>query len=264
MKTLLAIAVALPLLSGCAVSPLGRAQFAVLPDAQVAAMGDRAFVNLKRETPASADPRANAYVACVAGAVTREVGGQWEIVTFQDDTPNAFALPGGKIGVHAGILRVAENQHQLAAVIAHEVAHVLARHTNERVSQELALRQGLNALQAVANPSSPAGQAFMGLLGVGAKYGVLLPYGRTQESEADLLGLDLMAKAGFDPAESVGLWRNMERAGGAEPAEFLSTHPSHATRIRDLQQRIPYAAQLSAAARANGKNPGCDARAGAR
>jgi predicted Zn-dependent protease len=257
MKIFLLFA-ALPILAGCAVSPLGRTQFAVLPDTQVAAMGDQAFLNLKRDTPAATDPRANAYVDCVAGAVTREVGGQWEIVTFQDDAPNAFALPGGKIGVNAGILRVAANQHQLAAVIAHEVAHVLARHTNERVSQELALQQGLNALQAVANPTSPSGQAFMGLLGVGAKYGVLLPYSRVQESEADLLGLDLMAKAGFDPAESIGLWRNMERASGAEPAEFLSTHPSHATRIQDLQQRIPYAEQLSARARANGRNPRCD------
>jgi predicted Zn-dependent protease len=258
MKNLILWACALLFLNACATSPLGRKQFAFLSDGEVAAMGDQAFLSLKSSTPLGQDRTANAYVECVAQAVILEVGGQWEVAVFQDETPNAFALPGGKIGVHTGILRVAENQHQLAAVLAHEVAHVLARHTNERMSQELAVKQGLNVIQALSNPTSPTGQAMMGLLGVGAKYGVLLPYSRVQESEADLVGLDIMAKAGFDPAESLNLWRNMERAGGGQPVEFMSTHPSHATRIQDLQQRIPYAAQLSMQARANGRNPRCD------
>ncbi len=249
-------------LTGCATSPLGRSQLMLLPDSQMAALGDQAFLNLRQKTPVASDRRTNAYVECVAGALAREVGGQWEVAVFEDDSANAFALPGGKIGVNSGMLKVAANQHQLATVIAHEVSHVLARHTNERVSQEMAVKQGLGLVQAMANPTSPTGQAMMGLLGVGAEYGVLLPYNRVQESEADLMGLDLMAKAGFEPEESVKLWANMERAGGNQTVEFLSTHPSHATRMQDLQNRMPRALELSRQARDRGKNPQCDRLAG--
>lgn len=249
--------------AGCATSPLGRSQLTLLPDNQVASMGAQAFANLKQKMPVDTDRRANAYVECVASAITGEVGGQWDVVVFQQNSPNAFALPGGKIGVHSGMLRVATNQHQLAAVLAHEVAHVLARHTNERISQEMAMQEGLGLIQAIANPVSPTGRTMMGLLGVGAQYGILLPYSRMQESEADMLGLDLMSKAGFDPRESINLWVNMERAGGAEPVEFLSTHPSSATRMKDLQQRIPMDLEVSRQAQARGKSPKCDQLRGA-
>lgn len=263
MTSVMALLVALLLLSGCATTPLGRTQFAMLPDSQMAQMGNQAFVNIKGKTPLDRDLRANAYVECVAGAIVKETGGQWEVAVFRDATPNAFALPGGKIGVNSGIFAVATNQDQLATVLAHEVAHVLARHTNERVSQQLALSQGLNVLQAIASPTSATGQSLMGLLGVGAQYGILLPYNRLQESEADLLGLDLMAKAGFDPRQSLGLWRNMDRAsGGAQPVEFLSTHPSHGTRMKDLEARIPSAMGLMQQAQANGKRPQCDSLRG--
>lgn len=235
----------------------------LMTDSQMAAIGDQTFLSLRQKTPTFQNPQANAYVECVARALTREVGGQWEVVVFKDDSANAFALPGGKIGVNSGILSVAANQHQLAAVIAHELSHVLARHSNERVSQEMAVQQGLGMVQAAANPTSPNGQMLMGLLGVGAQYGVLLPYSRTQESEADLMGLDLMAKAGFDPNESVTLWVNMEKAsGGARPLEFMSTHPSPATRMQDLQKRMPSAQELNRQARAAGKNPQCGSSAG--
>lgn len=265
MKKLMLVLAGVLSAAGCATSPLGRSQFTMLPDSQVALMGEQAFLNLKHKLPQESDRRANAYVECVAQAVTREIGGQWEVAVFQQDSPNAFALPGGKIGVHTGMFRVAANQHQLATVLAHEVAHVLARHTNERISQEMAMQQGLNMIQAIANPVSPTGQALMGLLGVGAQYGVLLPYSRLQESEADLLGLDLMAKAGFDPRESINLWMNMEQAGENEPVEFMSTHPSHATRMQELQQRIPMALELSRQAQSSGKSPQCDQlRMGAR
>jgi predicted Zn-dependent protease len=241
----------------CATSPLGRRQLALLPDNQMAMMGVQAFDNFKSKLPVDSDSRVNAYVDCVAGSITREVGGTWEIVVFKDASPNAFALPGGKIGVHSGLLKVARNSHQLATVLAHEVAHVLAHHANERVSQQLAVQQGLNLLQVIANPTSAGGQTLMGLLGVGAQFGVLLPYSRLQESEADLYGLDLMARAGFDPQESVQLWRNMEQAGGQRPVEFLSTHPSHETRMRDLQNRIPAALTIRQQALAQGKNSRC-------
>lgn len=258
MKKPLLLLAACVSVTGCATSPLGRSQLALLPDSQMAAMGKQAFTNLRQKTPPLREPKTNAYVECVAQALTREVGGQWEVLVFQDASANAFALPGGKIGVNAGLLKVAANQHQLAAVIGHEISHVLARHSNERASQEIAVRQGLGLVQAVANPTSPSGQLLMGALGVGAEYGVLKPYSRTQESEADLMGLDLMAKAGFDPNESIKLWINMDRAsGGMQPSEFMSTHPSHAARIQDLQNRLSSAMQLNRQAQAAGKNPQC-------
>ncbi len=257
MKKILLL-VGMAALTGCATSPLGRSQLMLMPDSEMAALGNQAFLNLRQKTPLASNRRANAYVECVAEAVAREIGGQWEVAVFEDDSANAFALPGGKIGVNAGMLKVAANQDQLATVIAHEVSHVLARHTNERISQEMAVQQGLGLVQAVANPSSPTGQALMGLLGVGAEYGVLLPYNRVQESEADLMGLDLMAKAGFDPKESVKLWVNMDRVDGNQTVEFLSTHPSHATRMQDLQNMMPRAQELSRQARASGKKPQCD------
>jgi predicted Zn-dependent protease len=178
-------------------------------------------------------------------------------VVFRDDAANAFALPGRKIGVNTGLLKVAENQHQLATVIGHEVAHVLSQHANERVSQQFAVDQGLGLINAIASPRSVTGQTLMGLLGVGAQYGILLPYSRVQESEADILGLDLMAKAGFDPRESVKLWVNMGKAGGGQPPEFLSTHPSDRTRISGLNAHMAVALDLQNKARQAGKRPDC-------
>ncbi|MGD2113058.1 MAG: M48 family metallopeptidase [Gammaproteobacteria bacterium] len=244
-------------LGACSTSPTGRSQLVLMPDSQMDQMGLQAFTNIKSEKPASSDRSANRFVQCVANAITREVGGSWEVVVFEDDSANAFALPGGKIGVNSGLLKVATNQHQLATVIGHEVAHVQARHSNERVSQKFAVEQGLGLINAVASPTSGTGRTVMGLLGVGAQYGVLLPYSRLQESEADMLGLDVMAKAGFDPRESTRLWINMSRASDGQPPEFLSTHPSHSTRISDLERRIPAALQLQQRAQQLGRKPDC-------
>ena len=245
------------LLAGCATSPTGRSQLVLMPENEINQMGLQAFTTIKKETKIDRSTATNRYVQCVAQAITREVGGNWEVVVFNDPDANAFALPGGKIGVYTGMLKVAENQDQLATVIGHEVAHVLARHSNERVSQKFAVEQGLSLINAIANPQSGTGQTLMGLLGVGAQYGVLMPYSRIQESEADILGLDLMAKAGFDPRESTRLWVNMGRAGGGQPPEFLSTHPSHSTRISELNAHMPVAVQLQSRARQQGKRPDC-------
>jgi predicted Zn-dependent protease len=247
----------LVLLSACATSPTGRSQLVLMPESEINQMGLQAFTTIKKETRIDRSTVTNRYVQCVAQAITREVGGSWEVVVFNDSDANAFALPGGKIGVYTGLLKVAENQDQLATVIGHEVAHVLARHSNERVSQKFAVEQGLSLISAIANPQSGTGQTLMGLLGVGAQYGVLMPYSRIQESEADILGLDLMARAGFDPRESTRLWINMGRAGGGQPPEFLSTHPSHSTRISDLNAHMPVALQLQSRARQQGKRPVC-------
>jgi predicted Zn-dependent protease len=184
-------------------------------------------------------------------------GQSWEVVVFRDDAANAFALPGGKVGVYDGLLNVAKSQDQLATVIGHEIAHVLSRHGNERVSQEFALQQGLTLIQAIAQPKTQMGQTLMGLLGVGAQFGILLPYSRIQESEADALGLQLMSRAGFNPRESVALWQNMEKAGGGQPPEFLSTHPSHGRRIQDLNSRMAQALQLQQQAQGSGRTPHC-------
>jgi len=166
-------------------------------------------------------------------------------------------LPGGKIGVHTGILKVAVNQNQLATVLGHEVAHVLAKHGAERVSQSTLTQTGLDAVRVLSGEPTPVKNGIMAALGLGAQYGVLLPFGRTQESEADILGLDLMAKAGFDPRESVNLWVNMGKAGGQQPPEWMSTHPSHDTRIADLEKRIPSAMALYQQAQAKGRKPQC-------
>jgi predicted Zn-dependent protease len=231
-----------------------------MPANEINTMGAEAFANLKEETPIEHDRNLNNYVTCISNAIIQISNSdipQWEVAVFQDDTANAFALPGGKIGVHTGLLPIADNASRLATVIGHEIGHVLAQHGNERVSQEFAVQQGLALIQALANVQTETGQMVMGLLGVGAQFGVILPFSRIQESEADMLGLQLMAKAGFDPRESVSLWQNMARAGGDQPPEFLSTHPSHETRIVDLNNAMSNAMQLVSQAQANGIHPNC-------
>jgi predicted Zn-dependent protease len=232
----------------------------MMPEAQIDNLGLQAFETLKKDKPISQNAQYNRLTNCIAQAITREIGGgQWEVVVFNDKSPNAFALPGNKIGVHTGLITLVANQDQLAAVIGHEVGHVLAKHSNERASQEMAMSQGLSVVQAIAGaPTSALGQLGFGLLGVGAQYGVLMPYGRTQESEADVIGVDLMAKAGFDPRQSIDLWLRMEQASqGNQPTEFMSTHPSHATRIQDLERHMPQAMGLYQQAQNMGKQPRC-------
>lgn len=247
-------------LAACATSPTGRTQLRLFPDSQMATMGEAAYLDIKRETPASKDPKINAYVRCVARAITDQVEGsaRWEITVFESEQVNAFALPGGKIGVYTGLLDVARNQDQLATVLGHEVGHVIADHGNARVSAAFATSAGLELAAALAGAGqSPRKQELLALLGLGAQVGILLPYGRGQETEADILGLDLMARAGFDPRASVELWRGMARKGGAQPPEFLSTHPAHATRIETLQRHMPQAVERYRVARARGADPRC-------
>lgn len=202
-------------------------------------MGHQSFEELKRSTPIETDARMTAYVRCVVLPITREAHDDtgvrdWEIVVFKENSANAFALPGGKIGVHTGILPIARTPGQLAAVLGHEIGHVIARHGNERVSEGLVAQMGMGVAAALSQ-DHPQHQLLMGLLGAGTQVGVMLPHSRAHESEADLIGQNLMAKAGFDPQESVALWRNMAAAGGGQPPEFLSTHPAHGTRIQALQ-----------------------------
>lgn len=257
MRTAVMFVVTALLLGACATSPTGRQQLMLVSNDQMQEMGVTAFKQMKQKLPVARGAEVNQYVTCVANAITRQLPGrardQWEVVVFEDDSANAFALPGGKIGVHTGLLDVAKNQDQLAAVIAHEVAHVLAEHGAERVSQQFATRAGLDLAGAAANGN----QQLMGLLGLGAQYGILLPYSRTQETEADIYGLELMAKAGFDPRASVQLWQNMKASGGASPPEILSTHPAPDTRIQDLRNRMSRVMSYYNEAVTKGITPDC-------
>ncbi len=203
-------------------------------------MGAQSFAELKQNTPISKDRALIARVSCVAGPLTDLVGGRaaWEIAVFDVDEANAFALPGNKIGVYRGLFKVATTPAELAAVIGHEIGHVQARHSNERVSSQLLANFGLKAVEYFISGKESAPYIMAGL-GLGTQYGVLLPFGRKQESEADDIGLELMARAGFDPRAAVSLWRNMQKSTDKGPPAFLSTHPSNQQRIRELERRLP-------------------------
>ena len=236
----------LALLSGCGETPTGRSQLALVPGPLMADMGADAFDQLRSTQPISRDAQANQLVQCVAEKVVAgakasypglDFPARWEVVLFEEASPNAFALPGGRIGVHSGLLRVAETPAQLAAVMGHEVAHVLADHGNERLTQELGIKAVLLVV-GLLGEGEFGHQQLLQALGVGAQLGISLPFSRTHEEEADLMGLEIMARAGFDPQQSVALWENMADAGGGQPPEFLSTHPAHDSRIRALHQEL--------------------------
>ena len=249
------------LATGCDESPTGRKQFRLVPESQMNALGEQSFEELLRTLPLSEDPGLRAYVGCVAQALVDalpEPHGSWSIAVFDASTPNAFALPAGKIGVHTGMLRVARTPDQLAAVIGHEIGHVIADHANERLTQELAVQGGLMLVDLLAEESgSFEHETLRKALGIGAEYGLLLPYSRTHEREADQIGRDLMANAGFDPRASIALWRNMAAAGGGQPPAFLSTHPSNDNRMKELAEGMPRSVELHRQARAARRLPNC-------
>ena len=244
----------------------GRRQLTLIDDAKMDALGIAAFASLKKESKLSQDTELNEYVRCVAAeiieVIPREYGpddGRWEVLVLDDNTPNAFALPGGKIGVHVGMLDVATSPGQLAAVLGHEVSHVLLRHGNERMSQSILADAAVNTASVAAGAAAPEYQELIvGGLGVGAQFGVLLPFSRKHESEADEVGQVFMARAGFYPAEAITLWQAMAQAGGKGPAQWQSTHPSDETRIQRLRANLPKAMREYEKARAAGKNPNCE------
>lgn len=249
LKNTLIVLLSLVLLTACQESPTGRSQLALVPDTVLANLGASTFEEMKQQNPVVTDAATLRRVQCVADALvvaaTRlypdaPFPDDWEVVVFEDPTPNAFALPGGKIGVHAGLFDVARTADQLAAVIGHEVAHVLAEHGNERLTQELGLEASLFLVGLFTESELAEGQ-LQQALGLGAQLGILLPFSRAHEEEADRMGLAIMARAGFDPRQSVRLWQNMAAASGSQPVEFLSTHPSHDTRIDNLSARMTQA-----------------------
>ncbi len=173
----------------------------------------------------------------------------WDVNLIQSDQANAFCLPGGKIAVYTGILPIARNQDALAAIMGHEIAHALLRHSAERMAQQKLVQLGSMAAGMAVSDMDPQQQrAVMAVMGAGAQYGVLLPFSRDHESEADEVGLMLAAAACYDPREAIGLWERMGQAsGGQAPPEFMSTHPSGSTRISHLQALMPQALEIGKA-----------------
>jgi predicted Zn-dependent protease len=250
-------------LTGCATAPeTGRRQLLLVDSAQEAKLGLQAFQEIKSETPISRDPKKNAQLQSVGKRIARVAklpNARWEFVLFDDPKqPNAFALPGGKVGIYTGILPITKDDAGLATVIGHEVAHAAARHGAERMSQGLAVQVGGGILSAALGASGYGGATqdlAMQAYGVGAQLGVMLPYSRTQELEADRIGLLYMARAGFDPREAIAFWQRFQaykaKSGGRTP-EFLSTHPLDDNRIAQLQKFLPQALAEYERAKARG------------
>ncbi len=175
-------------------------------------------------------------------------------MVFDSAQVNAFALPSGKIGVYTGILNVTENQDQLGAIIGHEVGHVIEHHSNERLSANKLQNIGMAAATAAVGLADVENKGlWMAGLGLGLQYGVIMPYSRAHESEADIVGQDLMARSGFEPSASIKLWQNMAKLSQGAPAEFMSTHPSNKTRINQLTEHLSSSMTLYKA----GNRPNC-------
>jgi len=228
----------------------GRHQLLLLPESQEQQMGLDAYRQVLKKAKLSTDPVAIEQVRRVGRRIAEATGRtdyQWEFNLIEDKQANAFCLPGGKVAVYTGILPITRDDSGLAAVLGHEVSHAIARHGGERVTQTLLVQMGLAATQVALARNDPAVvQQVTALLGAGATVGLLLPWSRAQESEADHLGLIFMAKAGYDPHAALDLWNRMAEAakGRDRPPEYLSTHPSEATRIKQIEAWIPEALQF--------------------
>jgi len=252
--------------SACATttSPTGRTQrVGAVSQEQLNQLGAQAFAQAKAKMPQSSNAGQTAYVRCVVNAITRQLPANaqanWETALFVDASPNAFALPGGKVGINTGIFTVAKNQDQLATVIAHEIGHVVSRHHDERVTQQTGTQAGLGILGALVGSAygQGAANATSQLGGLAAQGLLLAPNNRTQESEADVVGQQLMANAGFNPQQAVNLWENMIAASGSRQTTWLSTHPDPRARIAELSNRAGALAPAYQQARASGRTPNC-------
>lgn len=255
------LAAGLSLWAGCSeVAITGRQQFNLVPDSIINSLGLQQYSQFLSENKVSADASKTAMVRRVGVRIQKAVqefakssltkdpfaGYQWEFNLVQDDSANAFAMPGGKIVVYTGILPLTQDEAGLAVVMGHEIAHVFAKHGSERMTQSLLVEMGGMALStAIKEKPAATQQLFMTSYGLGAQIGLLLPYSRTHENEADRLGLIFMAMAGYDPQQAVAFWQRMaeQSQGRSQSLEFLSTHPLYDTRIRNLQDLIPEAMQ---------------------
>jgi len=239
-------------LAGLLLAQAGQAQLFVT-EKEIERQSRVQWMMMKRQMPLAPSPRIQSYVECVANSIIAilptEYGDlAWEVVVFDDESINAFAMPGGKVGVFTGILRIADTPDALAAVIGHEIAHLTSDHVMERAKRQSRTELGV----LLGNAATGMGD----ILRTGAALGLTLPYGRKQESEADVVGLEYMAKAGYDPRASIYLWKNMSGARQSPP-EFLSTHPSDDRRLDDLVKSLRPALIEYNAAREAGRIPSC-------
>jgi predicted Zn-dependent protease len=242
---LAAAGLTLAAVAACETVPVtGRSQFNVVDANTETKLGEEAWAEIKTKSKISKDPQANAMVQRVSQRVAAASGlkENWEFLVIEDKQVNAFALPGGKIAVYTGILPVAQDDNGLATVLSHEVGHVMAHHGAERISQAQAIEMGTSIASILLGGATGADpNAVAAVLGAGASVGIELPFSRTQELEADRIGLTLMAKAGYDPRNAVAFWQRMAQASKGAPPEFLSTHPTDEHRIAQIQEIMPEA-----------------------
>ena len=242
-----AVALTAPLLGGCDSDDW---IINLVPESQVMAMSFATWRQINATTPVSTDERRRGIVRGITERLLRADGhdpSRWEVQLFASPQVNAFALPGGRIGVFEGMFRVAENRDQLAAVIGHEIGHVTARHGQSRMNAEAMRRFGLQVVNIALGFSNVRyANEIAAVLGAGTEFGLLLPYSRRQELQADQLGLFSMARAGFDPAQAAMLWRRMEATSPQRGPSFLATHPAPATRIQELEALVPKARSAAA------------------
>lgn len=235
---------------GCQSTPgTGRSQLILVNQSEIASMAAGEFSKMKK---VSNDPRLERIRTIglkIVEVARREdkyrvlpPASQWQFAIIDDESPNAFAMPGGKIGFNKGMFAYAPNDEDIAVILGHEVSHVLARHSSERISQNLLTQVGAITIdEATRNESAAVRRAWMSGFGLGAKVGVLLPFSRAHEEEADYLGLIFMARAGYNPEAAPAFWQRFSNAGGKKPPEFFSTHPADETRVRKLKAWLPEA-----------------------
>ncbi len=231
---------------GCQTTPVTkRRQLVLVSDQVLAKQSLEVFSEMRQKIPLVKDEAIRRRVLEIGQKVALASGGEldWEFEVFESPEVNAFCLPGGKIGIFSGILPIAKTNGGLAAIIGHEVAHALAHHSAERASQALILGQVVAVVDDQLE-GKKGQQVLVGALNIGAQLGLLLPFSRRHESEADAIGIDYMARAGFDPSEAVGLWERMAAAESSRSPEWLGTHPSPARRIKDLEALLPHARSL--------------------
>tara|TARA_R110002110_G_scaffold406951_2_gene627461 strand:+ start:7243 stop:8055 length:813 start_codon:yes stop_codon:yes gene_type:complete len=231
--------------SGCVENQmLGRQQLMLVSDSQIVQLSAATWTQIRKEKKVSTNRTLNRRLGTVGPRIVQAAGLQnrnWEYTVFKGDEANAFVLPDGKVGFYEGIFKRADNDDQLATVMGHETGHVAARHSAERYSQQMAAGVGMQAAQVALQAGDVSGaSAIASVLGAGLQFGILLPYSRQHELEADRLGVNYMAQAGYDPRQSLRFWKNMSAQQGrnAPPPEFMSTHPSDATRMAALQQQL--------------------------
>lgn len=254
---LVSIALLLVLMACTTVPETGRRQLQLITTEQEMSLGLSEFEKLKKSKPISKDSGLSKNVRRVGKRIAMVAplpNAQWEFVLFDDpQTPNAFCLPGGKVGIFTGILPITQNDSGLATVIGHEVAHAVARHGAERISEGLLLELGGQVLETALSTRPQATRSLiLGAYGIGGELAVTLPHSRTQELEADHLGLLYMARAGYDPREAILFWKRFSaysKQKGGQPIEFLSTHPLDDTRIAKLETLMPQALQEYAKAK---------------